>query len=149
MILLIDDDQPYNEALTDILNSEDGSYQIQTFTTGLDAINWLREWRKANSLPDVVIMDMMIPWDENDFGGSGMPDNPPEGFGGVRVLKELLLMGLDPNRVLVISAVRSDDLRKMLLEKKVPEHQILLKPARTSEITQKVKLIHSRSRIQN
>ena len=77
MILLIDDDQPYNEALTDILNSEDGSYQIQTFTTGLDAINWLREWRKANSLPDVVIMDMMIPWDENDFGGSGMPDNPP------------------------------------------------------------------------
>ena len=145
MIVIIDDDFAYNEALIEFLNSNGAGYEFQTFETGGAAIEWFEARGDSGQTPEVIILDMMLPWDANDLNGCGPPPHPPEGLGGLRVLNELIRLGIPTERILVISATRYESVKLYLTNKGVPDHHILWKPARTGEIDRLVAEIYTRS----
>jgi len=56
LVLLVEDDHDIRETIAELLVEE--GYVVQTATSGRDALDYLHE---AGSLPDVVLLDLMMP----------------------------------------------------------------------------------------
>ena len=55
-VLLVEDDQDVREAISDVLIEE--GYLVASADTGAEALAWLR---KAEALPAVILLDLMMP----------------------------------------------------------------------------------------
>ena len=55
-VVLVDDDEDVRDAITDRL--EAAGYRVCGFSSGLDALDWLRA---AERLPPLILVDMMMP----------------------------------------------------------------------------------------
>lgn len=137
MILIVDDDFEYAETLQQVLENS-GLADIRRATNGKQALDVVDE----HGVPSVVILDIMIPRDEEDVAGSGPPRDRNELPNGVRILEKLQEKGVPSGRVLVITAFYHKKLFERMKEVAIPEERILLKPARTREILDWVKRIH-------
>jgi CheY-like chemotaxis protein len=56
VVLLVEDDQDVREAISDVLQEE--GYVVAVADTGAEALAWLR---KAETLPSVILLDLMMP----------------------------------------------------------------------------------------
>ena len=68
-----------------------------------------------------------------------MPPERPEDLGGLRVAKELKEVSYDLRRVVVITAFRSEKANELLRDLGIEKSNILLKPARTTEILWRIR----------
>jgi CheY-like chemotaxis protein len=55
-VVMVDDDQDVRDAISDRL--EAAGYRVCGFSSGLDALDWLRA---AERLPPLILVDMMMP----------------------------------------------------------------------------------------
>lgn len=134
MILIADDDQFYVEDLKAVLQGE-GFSDIVVATTGSEALSLVTE----AAMPDAVVLDLMLPFDETDFAGGGPPrrEEEPRGVQTARALKD---KGLSLSKVVVITALYVREKTHEPLEKLgVPADQILIKPAPTLEILRAIR----------
>ncbi|MHC4743774.1 MAG: response regulator transcription factor [Planctomycetota bacterium] len=132
-IVIADDDPVYDEDLETILGFR-SSYDVQIAHTGSKALKLIDELGK----PDAIVLDMMLPWDEEDNSG-GLPPDDPSQLRGLRVLQDLKDIKYDLRRVVVITAFSHPEAKRLLLESGIDEKNILVKPARTTEILARVR----------
>lgn len=141
MIMLIDDDFAYAEALEYILQEELPGCRISRFVDGESSLKALN----SDALPFTVILDMMVPMNGDDLKGGRPPTEAGQLPRGIEILERLIAAGVRTHQILVITALITPELVRRLLELGVSDSHILFKPARADSIIQIVKQIYARS----
>jgi len=132
-ILIADDDPLYDEDLKTMLDFE-LPHGVQIAHTGCETLKLIDE----SGRPDAIVLDMMLPWDENDARGGLPPDDARE-LKGLKVLEHLRGMRYDVRRVVAITAFYDPEAKKLLLDFGIDPKNILIKPARTTEILARIR----------
>ncbi len=135
MILIADDDFEYTKAFLDVLRVE-GYRDVRVAGTGSETISLIAQ----GLCPDVIVLDMMIPYEENDFKGA-LPPEQGEEPRGVRVTRELVDRGYRASQIVVITALLDSDLSLRALQK-LGVRYIFTKPVLTKAILQILRKIH-------
>lgn len=132
-ILIADDDPLYDEDLKTILGF-DFSHTVLIARTGGETLKLINESGKQ----DAIVLDMMLPWDENDTPG-GLPPDDPGKLRGLKILQALKDRKYDLRRVIVITAFHSPEANRLLLKLGIGQENILIKPALTTEILARIR----------
>ena len=110
-VIVVDDDEDSRDALSDILEFKG----IEVVATAIDGYDAVQKFSKY--LPDVVLMDMMMP--------------RYDGFYGLENIKNI-----DPNAKIIITADQTEETHTKL--KKMQHGLILLKPINTENLVKMI-----------
>lgn len=136
MILIADDDPFYSEDLEAILRR--GKYPaVKVVATGEEVVALVPE----HVVPDLIVLDMMIPYQKDDFDGA-MPPAPGEEARGLRVARELKENGYDMSRIVVITALLDDTVSTQLRQLGV--QHVLFKPVETARMLRMIAAVYYR-----
>lgn len=130
MILIVDDDRSYVEALSTLLLNVGGYEEVRIAYTGKDALDIVRA-----VTPDAIVLDMMIPYDQDDINGASVPA-PTQEPRGLLVAREMKGLGFDLSRAVAITALPDESVRGVLED--VGIRHVLTKPVLASEILQNI-----------
>jgi CheY-like chemotaxis protein len=133
VILIADDDPIYTRGLVEIFN-ESGYDEVTAVPTGEQVLSFMEK----RSAPDVLILDMMIPWTDNDWNGARPPADAKD-LRGFQVIRGLSERGFDTSRILVITAYYVAEITDLLRARGVK--YVLFKPAFVSDILRAVRSI--------
>ena len=122
MILIADDDPFYSQDLQAILLREKYS-EILIVRTGQQVVGLVPD----KAVPDLIVLDMMIPYHKDDFEGA-MPPASSQEARGLRVARELRENGYDMSRIVVITALLDDTVSAQMRQLGVKH--ILFKPVK-------------------
>ncbi|MBM3335434.1 response regulator [Candidatus Sumerlaeota bacterium] len=135
MILIADDDPVYVQGLREILIRRAGYEDVRDVATGERVISFVRD----QPAPDVLILDMMLPWNDTDLIGARPPAEDQD-LRGFQVITELCKTSFDVSRIVVITAYYVPEIANWLREKGLTH--ILFKPAPIWEIIRAVRGIY-------
>lgn len=130
-ILVGDDDVPYTEDWKTILERRPYVPHVQIAHTGEEIL-------KAASKPSnirVLILDMMIPMNAKDSNGA-MPPKHEEEPRGITVLRQLVDLGFELSRTVVITAFWDE--KAISDVKQMGVKHVFLKPVDTRDILRTV-----------
>lgn len=130
-VWIVEDDPFYTPALCKILANA-GYDPVEHIKTGQEAI---QRWRGAALKPSVIILDMMLRFDEDDTTGQFQP-GPGEIATGAQVAEELVKLGVNAKQIVVITALHKEVFHQPIHKLGI---RLLLKPARVAEILAAVK----------
>jgi excisionase family DNA binding protein len=114
-ILVVEDDPVSQELMTAIFSREPDRFEVKIAARGSDAAVLAGSFH-----PDVILLDIMLP----DLAGS-------EVFRSLRKIE-----GLDSTKVVVISALDDDKVRREMLEEGVDAY--FVKPVHIRQLTKKI-----------
>lgn len=126
MILIVDDDRDYAQDLLEVLKSE-GFGEIAVANTGQQALGAL----EAGVHPEAIVLDLMLPYDGDDLDGMD-PPRPHSVARGVELLRMFIERGYAPSKVLVITALYSEEHLRAVTDLGV--QSVLTKPVLTETV---------------
>lgn len=150
-VWIADDDPYYHEDMKDYLEAK--GFKVLSFFTAvalLAALETATEARKVEGeeqqIPDVIVVDMMMPYDDTPEQQTMPPDlTDPERVTGVRLTRELVnRSGWKVENTVSITAFDDANLHATLATIGIPKDQILLKPSPANKILKAIERASSK-----
>lgn len=119
---IIDDDPVLSPMLKRAVERAEIVQSVRWFSQGKAAVDATKE-----KLPDAVLLDLMMPYDDQDYS-KPVPNYTKEEAAGLRVARELIVAKLSPGRIIVLTALDEPSHKEKLIDLGISKERILIKP---------------------